>query len=167
MVADSIFAHHFLSVCTGTGTTPAVVVHKRHRLHIILPFSLSKVIVIRSTMAKIKFSAALFVSAMMVTADAWSTEGLNRRQIFGLMGAGAAALVAEKANASSARTGASSPFTGFYDDPNHPNCLRQVKVVGAPLRGDGTRSAYPVVEVTGYDGKGNGATCTDRPTVSN
>ena len=118
-------------------------------------------------MAKIKFSAALFVSAMMVTADAWSTEGLNRRQIFGLMGAGAAALVAEKANASSARTGASSPFTGFYDDPNHPNCLRQVKVVGAPLRGDGTRSAYPVVEVTGYDGKGNGATCTDRPTVSN
>ena len=115
-----------------------------------------------------KLLSILFVSAMMVTADAWSAEGLvNRRQIFGVMGgACGVALVAGEANASAARTGASSPFTGFYDDPNHPNCLRQVKVVGAPLRGDGTRSAYPVMEVTGYDGKGNGATCTDRPTVS-
>ena len=115
-----------------------------------------------------KLLSILFVSAMMATADAWSAEGLvNRRQIFGFIGgACGAALVAGEANASAARTGASSPFTGFYDDPNHPNCLRQVKVVGAPLRGDGTRSAYPVMEVTGYDGKGNGATCTDRPTVS-
>lgn len=53
---------------------------------------------------------------------------------------------------------------GDYDDPNHPNCLRQVKVVGAPLKGDGTRPATPVIEVTGYDGKSGEKTCTDRPT---
>ena len=40
----------------------------------------------------------------------------------------------------------------------------QVKVVGAPLRADGTRSQYPLVEVTGYDGKGDSKVCTDRPT---
>merc|ERR1712194_191441 len=39
---------------------------------------------------------------------------------------------------------------------------RQVKVVGAPLKGDGTRSPYPIIEVVGYDGKG-GKVCTDRP----
>merc|ERR1712127_1093539 len=57
----------------------------------------------------------------------------------------------------------SSVFTGDYNDPNHPGCLRQVKVVGAPLKGDGTRSAYPVIEVTGYDGKGESAMCSERP----
>merc|ERR1712232_678013 len=59
--------------------------------------------------------------------------------------------------------GQSSPFTGDYEDPNHPGCLRQVKVVGAPLRGDGSRSAYPVIEVTGYDGDGGSKICSERP----
>jgi hypothetical protein len=115
-----------------------------------------------------KISAACILSAfVMASTDAWSNGNMNRRQIFGVIGAAGTSLVAaQEANAAAAKTGASSPFTGFYDDPNHPNCLRQVKVVGAPLRGDGTRSAYPVIEVTGYDGKGNGATCTDRPNVS-
>lgn len=115
-----------------------------------------------------KFSCALLISALAATANAWSMDSsnnLNRRQIFGVFGAAAgAAVMAQDANAATAKTGAASPFTGFYDDPNHPNCLRQVKVVGSPLRGDGSRSAYPVIEVTGYDGSGN--TCTERPTVS-
>merc|ERR1719506_416539 len=89
-----------------------------------------------------------------------------RAQVFGVLG-GAAAVVAGAGQASAAastvKTGQASLFTGDYDDPNHPDCLRQVKVVGAPLKGDGTRSPYPVIEVVGYDGKG-GKVCTDRPT---
>jgi len=51
-------------------------------------------------------------------------------------------------------------------NPISPGCLRQVKVVGAPIRGDGTRSRFPVIEVVGYDGKGDGKgeKCMDRPT---
>jgi hypothetical protein len=95
-------------------------------------------------------------------------NSLNRRGAFGLIGAGAVSAFfvgkGDVAHATAAKTGASSPFTGDYNDPNHPECLRQVKVVGAPLRADGSRSAYPVIEVTGYDGKGQGPICTDRPT---
>mmetsp|Transcript_8336 Transcript_8336/g.9247 ORF Transcript_8336/g.9247 Transcript_8336/m.9247 type:complete len:225 (+) Transcript_8336:118-792(+) len=61
------------------------------------------------------------------------------------------------------KTGAANSFTGDYDDPNHPGCLRQVKIVGGPLNGSGTRSAYPVMEITGWDGDGNNKTCTTRP----
>ena len=97
---------------------------------------------------------------LAATATAFSME---RRQFFGQL-AGAAALVAGAGEANAAlKTGAASIFTGDYDDPNHPGCLRQVKVVGAPLRADGTRSAYPVIEVTGFDGKGESAMCSDRP----
>jgi hypothetical protein len=120
-----------------------------------------------------KFSTVFITAAMLVasTTNAWSsstTESsmMGRRQAFGLLGAGAAAVILapQEAGATAAKTGASSPFTGDYNDPNHPNCLRQVKVVGAPLKGDGTRSPYPVMEITGYDGKGG--TCTDRPSRS-
>mmetsp|Transcript_610 Transcript_610/g.732 ORF Transcript_610/g.732 Transcript_610/m.732 type:complete len:193 (+) Transcript_610:181-759(+) len=69
----------------------------------------------------------------------------------------------QSANAAAIKTGAANFFTGDYDDPQHPGCLRQVKVVGAPLKGDGTRSGYPIMEIVGYDGAG-GKTCTDRPT---
>ncbi len=118
-----------------------------------------------------KLSTLLVASTTILMAfgltDAWTIDSVNRRQIFGFFGAGAASfLVSQEANAAIAKTGLGSPFTGDYNDPNHPDCLRQVKVVGAPLRGDGTRSAFPVIEITGYDGKGNGGatTCTDRPT---
>jgi hypothetical protein len=95
----------------------------------------------------------------------------NRRQLLGsLIGAGiaVATVVAapQEASATKALTGLASVFTGDYDDPNHPGCLRQVKVVGAPLRGDGTRSAYPVVEVKGWDGKEGDKICKDRPARS-
>lgn len=109
------------------------------------------------------FLSSVAMMALSSTTDAWTTES-SRRQFFGAMGASAAAILAQEANAATAKTGQASPFTGFYDDPNHPNCLRQVKVVGAPLRADGSRSAYPQMLVTGYDGKGDSAMCTDRPT---
>ncbi len=100
-------------------------------------------------------------------------SAVDRRQVFGILGsvfAGAAAMasVPEDANAAALKVGPSSPFTGEYDDPNHPGCLRSVKVVGAPLRADGTRPANPVIEITGYDGNGSSNLCTesDRPTRS-
>ena len=55
----------------------------------------------------------------------------------------------------SARTGLSSVFTGEYDDPNHPGCLRSVKVVGAKMRPDGLRGK-PLAVIKGLDD-----TCTD------
>jgi hypothetical protein len=92
----------------------------------------------------------------------------NRRQLLGsLIGAGIAGVATvvapQEASATKALTGLGSVFTGDYEDPNHPGCLRQVKVVGSPLRGDGTRSPYPVVEVKGYDGKEGEKICKDRP----
>ena len=69
----------------------------------------------------------------------------------------------EAASATVAKTGAASPWTGFYDDPNHPGCLRQVKVVGAPLRANGTPAPFPVVEVRGYDGPAGAEMCTEPP----
>ena len=115
---------------------------------------------------KIAFSLALVAAA--ATSSNALTAPTDRRAVFGqLLGAGAGAVLAasmpEAASAAALKTGGASPFTGDYNDPNHPECLRQVKVVGAPLKGDGTRSPYPVMEVVGYDGKG-GKVCTDRPT---
>lgn len=120
-----------------------------------------------------KFSIAIFATALAATSNALSPANKDasvsrRGALNGLLSAGAAAALVvggpQIASATAAKTGAASPFQGDYDDPNHPSCLRQVKVVGAPLRADGSRSQYPVIEVTGYDGKGSGATCTDRPT---
>ncbi|KAG7365341.1 hypothetical protein IV203_038544 [Nitzschia inconspicua] len=113
------------------------------------------------------FIAAVATTDALAPNSAAPESSVSRRGAFGLLGAGAAAaflLQPQVANAAAAKTGAASPFTGDYNDPNHPECLRQVKVVGAPLRADGTRSQYPVIEVTGYDGKGDSKICTDRPT---
>lgn len=123
-------------------------------------------------MARLTF-AIMFLSAMTAQALAPASKtGLERRQMFGVIGAaitGAAVIATapEDAEALALKTGPASPFTGDFNDPNHPDCLRQVKVVGAPLKGDGTRSSYPVIEVTGYDGNGSGNVCTDRPTRDN
>eukprot|EP00527_Entomoneis_sp_CCMP2396_P009882 CAMPEP_0198138846 /NCGR_PEP_ID=MMETSP1443-20131203/2230_1 /TAXON_ID=186043 /ORGANISM="Entomoneis sp., Strain CCMP2396" /LENGTH=186 /DNA_ID=CAMNT_0043800787 /DNA_START=72 /DNA_END=632 /DNA_ORIENTATION=- len=113
----------------------------------------------------------LFVSlvAFLAITDALVTPDGRRRFLSRIAGGAAASILisvagVENANAAIAKTGPSSPWTGDYDDPGHPGCLRQVKVVGAPLRGDGTRSPYPVVEVKGYDGSGSGGLCTERPT---
>jgi len=93
----------------------------------------------------------------------------DRRAFFGVLGGAAfGAVVAGAPSAASAagsiKTGPANPFTGDYDDPNHPGCLRQVKVVGAPQKADGSKPLYAAVEVVGYDGKEGATTCTDRPT---
>lgn len=114
-----------------------------------------------------RIASVLFLAlSLALSSDAFS---IQRRDFLAVVGAAIAvsSTSCSSANAAIAKTGASSPFTGDYDDPNHPNCLRQVKVVGAPIRGDGTRPANPIIEIVGYDGKGDeGATttCTDRPT---
>ena len=115
-----------------------------------------------------KFSLSLALAAAAATSTNALSMSTDRRGAFGkLLGAGAGAFLAtampQAASATAAKTGAANPFSGDYNDPNHPGCLRQVKVVGAPLKGDGTRSPYPIIEVVGYDGKG-GKVCTDRPT---
>ena len=116
-----------------------------------------------------------FTCSLALLATAGTTNALvtnqnaafksDRRNFFGIIGgATAAAIASAPANAAGGiKTGPANPFTGDYDDPNHPNCLRQVKVVGAPLKADGSRPLYAIVEVTGYDGKSGEKTCTDRP----
>lgn len=115
-----------------------------------------------------KFSLPLVLAVVAATSTNALTSPTDRRAAFGqLLGAGAGAFLAasmpQPASATAAKTGGANPFTGDYNDPNHPECLRQVKVVGAPLKGDGTRSPYPVIEIVGYDGNG-GKVCTERPT---
>ena len=115
----------------------------------------------------VRFSLAILT--LPLAANALSTgKSTDRRQLFGVIGSTlAGAVVAslpQEAQAKAFKTGPASPFTGDYDDPNHPNCLRQVKVVGAPLRADGTRPVQPVIEVVGYDGNGVDKVCTERPT---
>ena len=118
-------------------------------------------------MVRLACATVLLVSASAL-APPQPSNTQNRRQLLGNLIsagiAGVATVVAPKeASATKALTGLGSVFTGYYDDPNHPGCLRQVKVVGAPLRGDGTRSPYPVVEVKGWDGKEGEKICIDRP----
>ena len=122
----------------------------------------------------VALAAASSTQALAVNKNTNEHTAMSRRGLFGAFGSAGVAFASaaafgtiltaspELANAASAKTGSASVFTGDYDDPNHPGCLRQVKVVGAKMRGDGTRSRFPVVEVKGYDGEGSGM-CTDRP----
>jgi len=115
-----------------------------------------------------KFSLSLVLAGVAATSTNALTSPTDRRAALGqLLGAGAGAFLAssmpQAASAAALKTGGANSFTGDYNDPQHPDCLRQVKVVGAPLKGDGTRSPYPIIEVVGYDGKG-GKVCTERPT---
>mmetsp|Transcript_41994 Transcript_41994/g.82338 ORF Transcript_41994/g.82338 Transcript_41994/m.82338 type:complete len:191 (+) Transcript_41994:60-632(+) len=117
------------------------------------------------------FASTLLTTSLALQAPDLAPARQGRRQALSFIGtsiAGIASVVTnpEIAKADKARTGPNSVFQGDYDDPMHPGCLRQVKVVGAPLRGDGTRSSNPVLEITGYDSKGSSGTCTDRPTRS-
>ena len=75
----------------------------------------------------------------------------RRDLLFGLAGAAPLAMAPRAANAVSARTGAASVFTGEYDDPNHPGCLRSVKVVGAKVGPDGRKERKPTAYVKGVD----------------
>ena len=84
------------------------------------------------------------------------TAGSTRRVVLGQLGQvfGGAALLAapQLASAVKATTGLSSQFTGDFDDPKHPGCLRTIKVVGAKVGADGRKSRNPSAYVTGWDG---------------
>jgi len=80
--------------------------------------------------------------------------------------AAAAALPALPALAVSARTGMSSPFTGEYDDANHPGCLRSVKVVGAKQGADGRRERFPTAYIKGTDQKEGQKSCSGTPELA-
>lgn len=81
------------------------------------------------------------------------TGSNTRRAVLSKVFGGAALLAAPQlAGAVKATTGLSSQFTGDYDDPNHPNCLRTVKVVGPKVGADGRKSRNPSAYVTGWDG---------------
>merc|ERR1719473_1503459 len=95
--------------------------------------------------------------SVLVTALAFSpnTDPMKlrstRRELLSQLVAGAALAAPLAANAVSARTGQSSVFTGEYDDPKHPGCLRSVKVVGPKLGADGRKRRNPVAYVKGVD----------------
>merc|ERR1719424_1733342 len=81
------------------------------------------------------------------------TGSSSRRAVLANVFGGAALLAAPQlAGAVKATTGLSSQFTGDYDDPKHPGCLRTVKVVGAKVGPDGRKSRNPSAYVTGWDG---------------
>merc|ERR1719258_721470 len=85
---------------------------------------------------------------------------------FGSGATAAAILPASVANAVKAQTGASSVFTGEYDDPKHPGCLRSVKVVGAKMGPDGRKQRNPTAYVKGVDSlPAGGKSCTGTPTL--
>ena len=88
------------------------------------------------------------------SALALSPQQTTRRTLLGGAVGSAAALVAtpQAAFAEKARAGAASPFTGEFNDPQHPGCLRSVKVVGPKLGPDGRRGRNPVAVVSGVDG---------------
>lgn len=123
----------------------------------------------KSILSGILLLATASTNALVTNPNKALTFTSNRRNFFGLLGGGgAAAILASSSPANAAgsiKTGPANPLTGDYDDPNHPGCLRQVKVIGAPQKADGSRPLYAIVEVTGYDGKNNNdsKTCTDRP----
>ena len=79
--------------------------------------------------------------------------GKTRRAVLGQVFGGAALLASPQlANAVKATTGLSSQFTGDFNDPGHPDCLRTIKVVGAKVGADGRKSRNPSAYITGWDG---------------
>jgi hypothetical protein len=107
--------------------------------------------------------------ALVSAALAFNVDGgaLSRRAALSqAIGFGAVTLAPLAANAVSARTGLSSPFTGEYDDPMHPECLRSVKVVGAKQGPDGRRERRPSAYIKGVDNAEGTKACSGTPDLS-
>uniref|UniRef100_A0A7S4F5N4 Uncharacterized protein n=1 Tax=Chrysotila carterae TaxID=13221 RepID=A0A7S4F5N4_CHRCT len=99
---------------------------------------------------------ALCASALKLPSSHAPTAGaMGRRQLFTYLvpasTAAAVLLQSDGANAATARTGLASVFTGEYEDPKHPGCLRSIKVVGAQMGPDGRRQRQPTALVKGVD----------------
>ena len=112
----------------------------------------------------------IFAACCLALVNGWSVQPTSRRGLlFKAAVAAPLALVPNAANAVSARTGAASVFTGEYDDPNHPGCLRSVKVVGAKLGPDGRKERKPTAYVKGVDSLPagyKGCRAGDKPTLA-
>merc|ERR1719324_506397 len=79
--------------------------------------------------------------------------GATRRAVLSKVFGGAVAIAAPQlAGAVTAKTGLSSQFTGDYNDPLHPECLREIKVVGAKVDAAGRKSRNPTANIVGWDG---------------
>merc|ERR1719163_966562 len=79
--------------------------------------------------------------------------GATRRAVLSKVFGGAVAIAAPQlAGAVTAKTGLSSQFTGDYNDPLHPECLREVKVVGAKVDAAGRKLRNPTANIVGWDG---------------
>mmetsp|Transcript_12428 Transcript_12428/g.30330 ORF Transcript_12428/g.30330 Transcript_12428/m.30330 type:complete len:192 (-) Transcript_12428:214-789(-) len=111
--------------------------------------------------------AAIAITVLASAAEAYApsggvlqlraqSEGAVSRRAFGALfagGVGAAVLsTPQAAEATKARTGPNNVFNGQYDDPKHLGCPREIKVTGAALKPDGTRSRKLQAIVTGADG---------------
>merc|ERR1719310_484645 len=93
--------------------------------------------------------------ALLCAVSSAAALSLGRRDVLARAVAGGALLSSpapftSPAAAVSARSGLSSPFTGEYDDPQHPGCLRSVKIVGGALGPDGRRQKVQAV-IKGVD----------------
>jgi len=93
-------------------------------------------------------------------------SSVSRRNLLSKLAA-ASAVLPGAAHAVSARTGLASVFTGEYDDPNHPDCLRSVKVVGGALGPDGRRQREPAAYVKGADNPSGGKACAGETQLEN
>ena len=91
---------------------------------------------------------------------------MDRRDLLASVVAGAVAATPLAANAVSARTGLSSVFSGEYDDPNHPGCLRSIKVVGPKMGPDGRKGRNPVAYIKGVDNAKDTKSCVNPPELS-
>jgi hypothetical protein len=96
----------------------------------------------------------------------------QRRQILSKVAAAVGAIgaspMAALARNKNQVTGASSKFTGEYEDSNHPGCLRSIKVVAPRMEPTGYRGPYPLAIIKGVDGLPAGSSsCPDgvKPTI--
>ena len=101
-------------------------------------------------------SFALCVSTVTsLSPSSWSRvsrrDAISKFVAAPLAATAAQALAPGAAHAVKAQTGQSSVFTGEYDDPFHPGCLRSVKVVGAKIGPDGRKQRKPTAYVKGVD----------------
>jgi len=59
-----------------------------------------------------------------------------------------------------AKAGPSANFSGEFDDPNHPNCLRKVYVLGSPRLPSGKKDPRAQVIINGVDNDAGTKSCS-------
>jgi len=106
------------------------------------------------------------LAAINAAIFALTLPSVSRREFLAAPLAAAVLGLPQAASAVSARTGQSSLFTGEYDDPGHPGCLRSVKVVGAKVGPDGRKERTPAAYVRGVDNAEGTKSCSGTPELA-